>query len=135
MMADKSVYTLSSLNAKTLTTVDPKRKPKVHRKTIANLRWMLPLIVSFVCFLVVYLSIGDFRATLLFAQSVPASKLKLDTGSEIYHSGCVACHGPDGKGQAQSLAGFERPATFPDFTDCPTATPEPDIQWRAVITN
>jgi mono/diheme cytochrome c family protein len=60
--------------------------------------------------------------------------LKLDTGQEIYMAGCVSCHGPDGKGQLQTLTGFERPSTFPDFTDCPGATPEPDVQWRAVIT-
>jgi mono/diheme cytochrome c family protein len=63
------------------------------------------------------------------------SKLKLDTGKEIFEAGCISCHGPEGKGQSQNLAGFERPATFPDFTDCPGATPEPNIQWRAVITN
>jgi len=33
------------------------------------------------------------------------------------------------------LTGFERPPTFPDFGDCPTSTAEPDVQWRAVITN
>ena len=64
-----------------------------------------------------------------------SSKLKLDTGEEIFKAGCVSCHGPDGKGQSQNLAGFERPSTFPDFTDCPTSTPEPDVQWRAIITN
>jgi mono/diheme cytochrome c family protein len=61
--------------------------------------------------------------------------LVLDTGRDIYMAGCVSCHGPDGSGQFQSLAGFERPSTFPDFSDCAGATPEPDVQWRAIITN
>ena len=70
----------------------------------------------------------------LRAQS-GVSTLKLDTGEEIYKAGCVACHGPDGRGTPQAIAGFEPPATFPDFTDCPTSTVEPDIQWRAIISN
>lgn len=65
----------------------------------------------------------------------PASKLLLDTGKQIYDAGCVSCHGPDGSGQTRNMAGFEPPATFPDFSDCPTSTVEPDIQWRAVITH
>jgi len=63
------------------------------------------------------------------------SKLKLDTGKEIFEAGCIPCHGSDGRGQAPALQGFERPKTFPDFTDCYGSTPEPDSQWRAVITN
>jgi mono/diheme cytochrome c family protein len=69
----------------------------------------------------------------LWAKS--ANGLKLDTGKEIYMAGCASCHGPDGKGQSQNLAGFERPSTFPDFSDCHGSTAEPDLQWRAVITN
>jgi mono/diheme cytochrome c family protein len=68
-------------------------------------------------------------------QPPAPSTLKLETGKQIYDAGCVSCHGPDGKGQSQNLAGFERPDTFPDFTDCPTSTPEPDVQWRAIVTN
>lgn len=64
-----------------------------------------------------------------------ASTLRLETGKQIYEAGCVSCHGPDGRGQAEALRGFEVPATFPDFSDCPTSTPEPNFQWRAVITN
>jgi mono/diheme cytochrome c family protein len=69
------------------------------------------------------------------AAQPPTRRLTLDTGKQIYDSGCVACHGPDGKGQSQSLAGFEPPSTFPDFSDCPTSAVEPDFQWRAIITN
>lgn len=70
----------------------------------------------------------------LRAQS-GVSKLKLDTGEEIYKAGCVSCHGSDGRGTPQAISGFEPPATFPDFTDCPTSTVEPDIQWRSIISN
>jgi mono/diheme cytochrome c family protein len=74
-----------------------------------------------------------------YAQSPQAgprpSRLTLETGRQIYQAGCISCHGPDGKGQSQELAGFERPDSFPDFSDCPTSTPEPDVQWRAIITN
>jgi mono/diheme cytochrome c family protein len=86
--------------------------------------WLIPLA----------LAIFGTHTAVLGAQTT-AGTLKLDTGKRIYESGCVSCHGPDGKGQSQNLAGFERPSTFPDFSDCATATPEPDIQWRAVITN
>ncbi len=55
------------------------------------------------------------------------------TGGEIYRVACVSCHGPDGKGQPQALLGFERPASFPDFTDCPVSSVEPDEMWLAVV--
>ena len=63
------------------------------------------------------------------------SRLRLGSGREIYMAACVSCHGPDGTGQSQNLAGFQRPSSFPDFTDCHGSSGEPDLQWRAVITN
>ena len=69
------------------------------------------------------------------ATGLAASTLTLETGRQIYEAGCVSCHGGDGKGQAQTLTGFDPPDTFPDFTDCPTSTSESNVQWRAVISN
>jgi len=69
-------------------------------------------------------------------SSIPATgTLRLETGKQIYEAGCVSCHGRDGTGQAQHLKGFASPSTFPDFSDCPTSTPESNVQWRAVITH
>ena len=45
----------------------------------------------------------------------------------------MACHGPDGKGQPQSVLGFEPPSTFPDFTDCAVSSPENDYIWLAIV--
>ncbi len=66
-------------------------------------------------------------------QGAPA--LALNTGKQIYEAGCVACHGPDGKGTPQSTAGFKKPDSFPDFTRCNQTTAEMDNDYRAVITN
>jgi hypothetical protein len=50
---------------------------------------------------------------------------------QLYRSACVACHGPNGKGQPQSLVGFDTP--LPDFTDCSFTTPEADLDWSSVV--
>ena len=63
------------------------------------------------------------------------AQLKLDTGKEIYETACTACHGPDGKGTPKSIAGFEQPRTFPDFTRCDQTTPELNSDWKAIIRN
>ncbi len=81
------------------------------------------------------LAVGLLCAALgvIRAQTGTARKLKLDTGQEIYEAGCVACHGPDGRGQLPSTLGFEKPDTFPDFTRCDQTTPEDNYAWKSVI--
>ena len=85
--------------------------------------------------------IGLFGGILVLAYPIAGligqtpRTLKLDTGKEIFEAGCISCHGSDGRGQSPALQVFERPSTFPDFTNCADSTPEPDAQWRAVITN
>ena len=54
-------------------------------------------------------------------------------GRRIYNSGCNVCHGPDGKGAPLTSTEFKRPDTFPDFTACSQTTPEPNMNWKAVI--
>jgi mono/diheme cytochrome c family protein len=71
----------------------------------------------------------------LFAQSGNQSSLHLDTGEHIFKSACIACHGPDGKGMPKTIAGFEPPDSFPDFTRCDQTTAEPNTAWQDVITH
>lgn len=54
-------------------------------------------------------------------------------GRDLYQSACVACHGADGSGAPQTLIGFEKPQTFPDFTECDQSAPEYTRDWKAVI--
>lgn len=78
-------------------------------------------------------TITCLQALLLSAQTGTHRKLELDTGQKIWEAGCVACHGPDGKGQPDTTVGFEKPETFPDFTACDQTTPEDNKAWKAVI--
>jgi mono/diheme cytochrome c family protein len=57
------------------------------------------------------------------------------SGEALYQAGCAGCHGPNGEGAPPSSTMFERPATFPDFTDCAGTTPELDVDWKATITD
>jgi len=77
--------------------------------------------------------IGFAFTTALFAQRRPNTSLQLATGSEIYDSACIAFHGPGGTGTPKTIAGFEPPDTFPDFTRCDQTTAEPDTTWKAII--
>jgi hypothetical protein len=58
-----------------------------------------------------------------------------NSGQKIYRSTCAACHGTDGKGSPDNLRGFEKPDTFPDFTDCVATARESDDFWSAIIHN
>jgi mono/diheme cytochrome c family protein len=58
----------------------------------------------------------------------------LTSGAAIYQAGCAGCHGPNGEGAPQASTMFDRPSTFPDFSDCSATTPELDIDWKATIT-
>ena len=71
--------------------------------------------------------------SIAFAQTQAGAPLKLDTGEEIFKAACIACHGPNGKGQPQTTLGFEPPKTFPDFSDCNGSTREREFDWKATI--
>ena len=77
------------------------------------------------------------RFLLGFAFSVLASAplfAQERTPEQLFKAACVSCHGPDGKGQPEAVLGFTPPDSFPDFSDCPVSSVEPDDMWRAVIT-
>src|SRR5260370_22262507 len=80
---------------------------------------------------VAFMSAGAVKLcpqTLLYAQP-PNAK----AGEAIYKTGCIACHGSEGKGASKPMTVFKRPDTFPDFTDCAGTTPEPNGNWKAAI--
>jgi len=67
------------------------------------------------------------------SQKASTEGMKLDTGKEIFEAACIGCHGPGGRGQPESILGFEKPDTFPDFSDCNGSTREKTFDWRATI--
>ena len=64
-------------------------------------------------------------------QAEPSPREPFKTGAEVYQAACQACHGPDGRGNPQSVVGFDKP--LPDFTDCLFATVEAAEGWEAVV--
>ena len=52
-----------------------------------------------------------------------------DDGQRLYEDACATCHGLDGKGAPE---GSSIAVALPDFTDCNTATREPDADWSAL---
>lgn len=83
-------------------------------------------------FLLVLLSL--FPAAVLRAQYLGyACHADVKTGEAIYKSACTSCHGPDGRGAPKSIAGFEQPRTFPDFTRCDQTTAEVNSGYKDVV--
>jgi mono/diheme cytochrome c family protein len=70
---------------------------------------------------------------LMSGQSGDLSTGHTQTGEQIFKSACAACHGADGRGTPQQIAGFTKPRTFPDFTQCDQTTPEASTAWKDVI--
>lgn len=70
---------------------------------------------------------------LLFSQAIKQRSHDVKNGEQLYKSGCIACHGAAGNGAPETLTGFKRPDTFPDFTRCDQTTPEPNSAWKGVI--
>jgi mono/diheme cytochrome c family protein len=66
-------------------------------------------------------------------QSSQDPRLNLNSGQAIYEAGCAGCHGPNGQGMPDTTVGFEKPGTFPNFTECDQTTPEYDADWKATI--
>jgi mono/diheme cytochrome c family protein len=67
----------------------------------------------------------------LVAEAQPPATRSERSGADIYRSACATCHGADGRGVDRSQVGFDTP--LPDFTDCSFASPEPDLDWIAVV--
>ncbi len=86
--------------------------------------------VCFRCLLVILLALLTRPAP---AQGGQSGARGLTSGEAIFQAGCAGCHGPDGTGAPDTTVGFEKPATFPDFTDCAGTTPELDVDWKATI--
>jgi mono/diheme cytochrome c family protein len=60
-------------------------------------------------------------------------QLGLHGAREIYQAACAGCHGQNGEGAPQSIAGFVPPDSFPHFNKCDETTPEYTRDYKAVI--
>lgn len=59
--------------------------------------------------------------------------LGLHGGRQIFLAACAACHGPQGEGTPQYIAGFEQPDTFPHFNKCDESEGEYTRDWTAQV--
>ena len=80
-------------------------------------------------FLILFAGGAQLHSQTIKYEKPPNAK----NGERIYKSGCIACHGSDGTGAAETSTEFKRPASFPDFTQCDQTTPEPNSAWKDVI--
>ncbi len=79
-----------------------------------------------------FLYLSLLASSAVGAQTPPAAR-GLTSGEAIFQAGCAGCHGANGEGAPMTSTMFDRPATFPDFTDCSGTTPELDVDWKATI--
>ena len=105
---------------------EPKPSCRIAGSAAALSAWLLLLVFVILC---------GVDVTILRAQTSgnATSKLKLDTGKDVYQAACLSCHGVDGKGAPRTAVGFD--TRLPDFADCSFATKEPDGDWSATIHN
>lgn len=106
--------------------------PRICRLTekqapVATIRRALAGASSFALALVCILTSAVFLSA--------AAQTRHPAGEKVFRSACIACHGGNGKGTPTEIAGFQRPDTFPDFTQCNQTTAEPDSAWKAIIVN
>ena len=85
--------------------------------------------MRFVCAIQVLLALG----LTVSASGGQSGSRNLTSGAAIFQAGCAGCHGPNGAGAPDTTVGFDKPETFPDFTDCASTTPELDVDWKATI--
>jgi mono/diheme cytochrome c family protein len=70
---------------------------------------------------------------IVFSQTIRQRSHDATSGERIFKSGCIACHGANGRGAPETLTEFKRPDTFPDFTRCDQTTAEPNSVWKDII--
>jgi mono/diheme cytochrome c family protein len=76
---------------------------------------------------------GSLARPAVIAQTSAEPLSDRSAGEAVYRAACAGCHGPDGEGAPDSVTVFDRPATFPDFSQCDQTTPELDVDWKATI--
>ncbi len=80
--------------------------------------------------LVLLLTVGIWR--LASGDEFP-QQLHVHGGKAIYEAACAACHGAKGDGTPKTLAGFDKPTSFPHFNKCDETTPEFTRDYKASI--